>query len=101
MFPNPNKSFILALPENLVKIGLRAEALEEFCGQGGEYLDCWFKVSKFWEVFLGKGVGVKYFFPNCHELLFGPNLSASSISSNIEGLRGVWSGRRVVGHLKS
>ena len=34
-FPHPNESLIWAYPENLVKIGLLVEAVDEFCGTGG------------------------------------------------------------------
>ena len=33
-FLHPNELLMLAYPENLVKIGLLVEALDEFCGTG-------------------------------------------------------------------
>ena len=36
IFPNHNYLLILAYPENLVKIRLLVEALDELCGTGGE-----------------------------------------------------------------
>ena len=33
-FPHPNELLIWAYPENLVKIGLLVEAVDEFCGRG-------------------------------------------------------------------
>ena len=33
-FPHPNELLIWAYPENLVKIGLLVEAVDEFCGTG-------------------------------------------------------------------
>ena len=35
-FPHPNELLIWSHPENLVKIGLMVEAVDEFCGRGGE-----------------------------------------------------------------
>ena len=35
-FPYPNYLLIWAYPENLVKIGLLVEALDEFCGRAGQ-----------------------------------------------------------------
>ena len=32
-FPHPNELLIWAYPENLVKIGLLVEAVDEFCGR--------------------------------------------------------------------
>ena len=34
-FPHPNYLLIWAYPENLVKIGLLVEAVDEFCGRAG------------------------------------------------------------------
>ena len=36
-FPHPNELFIWAYPENLVKIGLLVEAVDEFCGRAGAW----------------------------------------------------------------
>ena len=35
-FPHLNELLIWAYPENLVKIGLLVEAVDEFCGRAGE-----------------------------------------------------------------
>ena len=35
-FPHPNELLIWAYPENLVEIGHLVEAVDEFCGTGGE-----------------------------------------------------------------
>ena len=35
-FPHPNQLSIWAYPENLVKIRLLVQALDEFCGTAGE-----------------------------------------------------------------
>ena len=35
-FPHLNKLMIWVYPENLAKIGLMVEAVDEFCGRGGD-----------------------------------------------------------------